>query len=199
MSDAERPIITAGSLRCDVMATANGVHANTHHMPPDSDEMQTENGDILHGVGSASSLGSSAASSVFTHNSHAFNTNRKASAGNGFTPLTNHTESSSPKGHSPHYSKHSTAMASADGVAAASRTSASDMTTQPTHAPPSRPQMLPPPGKVKGYRAVWDPELDGKLSKEERKRATPKKREFGTEVRHIFHILLSLRNMIHIT
>lgn len=46
---------------------------------------------------------------------------------------------------------------------------------------------------------VWDPELDGKLSKEERKRATPRKREFGTEVRYTFHSLLSLRNMIYIT
>ena len=61
--------------------------------------------------------------------------------------------------------------------------------------------MLPPPGKAKGYRVVWDPELDGKLSREERKRATIRKREFGTEVRYkIFHILLSLRNiLIHIT
>ena len=53
-----------------------------------------------------------------------------------------------------------------------------------------------PPGKVKGYRAVWDPELDSKLSKEERKRATLRKRDFGAEVRYIFHILLSLRKMI---
>jgi histone-lysine N-methyltransferase SETD1 len=57
--------------------------------------------------------------------------------------------------------------------------------------------MLPPPGKVKGYRAVWDPELDNKLSREERKRATFKKREFGTEVRYKFHILLSLHDMTH--
>ena len=46
---------------------------------------------------------------------------------------------------------------------------------------------------------VWDPELDGKLSKEERKRATLRKREFGTEVRDTFYNLLSLRNMIYIT
>ena len=52
--------------------------------------------------------------------------------------------------------------------------------------------MLPPPGKAKGYRVVWDPELDNKLSKEERKRATPRKKEFGTEVRHIPQILLSI-------
>ena len=38
--------------------------------------------------------------------------------------------------------------------------------------------------------------MDGKLSREERKRAIPKKKEFGTEVRYIFYILLSLRNMM---
>lgn len=59
--------------------------------------------------------------------------------------------------------------------------------------------MLPPPGKAKGYRVVWDPELDGKLSREERKRATLRKRDFGTEVRYILHNLLSLRNMLNIT
>ncbi|CAK3848110.1 Histone-lysine N-methyltransferase, H3 lysine-4 specific [Lecanosticta acicola] len=168
------------------MATVNGGHASNSYISPDSDGMQTENetenGDLLHGEGSASSLGSSAASSVFTHSSHAFtNNNRKTSAGNGLTPLTNHTESSPPKGNSPPHSKNTTAMASVDGILAASHTSAAHMTSQPTQQPPPRPQMLPPPGKVKGYRAVWDPELDGKLSKEERKRAIPKKREFGTE------------------
>jgi histone-lysine N-methyltransferase SETD1 len=56
--------------------------------------------------------------------------------------------------------------------------------------------MLPPPGKVKGYRAVWDPELDNKLSKEERKRATFRKKDFGAEVRTYSMILLS---SIHIT
>ena len=38
--------------------------------------------------------------------------------------------------------------------------------------------------------------MDNKLSKEERKRATVRKREFGTEVRIAFHNLLSLNNMI---
>lgn len=179
------------------MASTNGPRLNPHPSA-DSDEMQMDNGDMLRGMGSASSL-ASAASSVFTQNSHAFGQNRKGSAANGLTPLTNVTESSPPKGNSPLHSKPASAKESIDGVVASSHVSASE--DQPTDLqPPQRPQMLPPPGKVKGYRAVWDPELDGKLSKEERKRATPRKREFGAEVRYIFHILLSLRNMmIHIT
>lgn len=179
------------------MASTNGARPK-QYTSPDSDEMQTDNGDMLRGMGSASSL-ASAASSVFTQNSHAFAQNRKGSAANGLTPLTNVTESSPPKGNSPLHSKPASAMESIDGVVASSHVPASD--GQDTdQQPPQRPQMLPPPGTAKGYRAVWDPELDGKLSKEERKRAILRKREFGAEVRYIFHILLSLRNMmIHIT
>lgn len=154
------------------MATTNGASAS-QYTSPDSD-----------------SLGSTA-SSVFTSNSHAFAQNRKAST-NGLTPLTNHTEPSPPKGNSPHHSKHTADMASTSHVPASDIASSSQERTQ-------RPQMLPPSGQVKGYRAVWDPELDNKLSREERKRAMFRKRDFGAEVRYTFHILLSLRNMIHIT
>ncbi|KXT13143.1 hypothetical protein AC579_5631 [Pseudocercospora musae] len=136
------------------MATSNGLSAS-QYTSPDSD-----------------SLGSTA-SSVFTSNSHAFAQNRKAST-NGLTPLTNHTESSPPKGNSPHHSKHTANMASASHVPASDIASSSQEPTQ-------RPQMLPPSGQVKGYRAVWDPELDNKLSREERKRAMFKKRDFGAE------------------
>lgn len=178
------------------MASGNGA-VSKQYTSPDSDEMQTDNGDMLRGLGSASSR-TSAASSVFTQNSHAFAQNRKGSAANGLTPLTNLTESSPPKGNSPLPSKPASAMESIDGVVASTHVPASDGNDLDQERT-TRPQMLPPPGKVKGYRAVWDPELDGKLSKEERKRATYRKRDFGAEVRYIFHILLSLRNMIHIT
>lgn len=164
--------------------------------PPysDADDMQVDQGDMLRDVGSASSL-ASAASSVFTHNSHAAAQNRKLSAPNGLTPLTNHTDHSSPpKGNSPRHSRTAADMASLDGVVASSHVPASNVTPER----PRRTQMLPPPGTVKGYRAVWDPELDGKLSKEERKRATFRKRDFGAEVRYTFHNLLSLRNMSNI-
>lgn len=153
---------------------------------------QPDLGDTLRGVGSASSHASTA-SSIFSQNSHAFAQNRKASLANGLTPLTTHSDSSPPKPSSPHPSKLTTDMPAPNGVYAASHVPASDFTPDATPASIRRPNMLPPPGKAKGYRVVWDPELDGKLSKEERKRATPRKREFGTEVRYIFHRLLSLR------
>jgi histone-lysine N-methyltransferase SETD1 len=175
------------------------------YISPASDDHDS---DMLRGVGSASSLGS-VASSVFTHNSGAFahnqdqfhsSSSRKASAINGLTPLTNHAESSPPKGNaSPQYyaTSHSAAdMAAiaASDAATSSRVLAAASSSEPTPQRAPRPQMLPPQGTVKGYKAVWDPELDNKLSKEERKRATFRKKDFGTEVRYIFHILLSLHN-----
>ena len=169
------------------------VQASKRYRSPDSDE------DPVRGVGSASS-----ASSVFSNNANAFAHNRKASLANGLTPLTDltNTDSSPLKGNSPQNQISSIDMASTNGVLATSHVPASDITLEPTTSRTERPQMLPPPGKAKGYRVVWDPELDNKLSKEERKRATPRRKEFGTEVRHIFHNhnLLSLRKiMIYIT
>ncbi|KAK5109761.1 hypothetical protein LTR62_006601 [Meristemomyces frigidus] len=88
-------------------------------------------------------------------------------------------DSSPPKQRSPTYAQSASAMATLNG---APHASASDRTPEPPMTQKERPQMLPPPGKAKGYRVVWDPELDGKLSKEERKRATLRKRDFGTEI-----------------
>ena len=178
-------------------STADG-HTTKQYKSPDSDEMhQSDSGDLLRGVGSASSL-TSTASSVFSHNSQAFAQNRKASLANGLTPLTNHTDSSPPKGSSPHNLKSAMNIASTNGVCASSHVPTSDTTPEPS-LPRERPQMLPPPGKAKGYRVTWDPELDSKLSKEERKRATTRRKPFGEEVRYTFHKLLSLHNIIHIT
>jgi [histone H3]-lysine4 N-trimethyltransferase SETD1 len=181
------------------IASASGSSAKPY-TSPDSDEMQpSDPGDLLRGVGSASSL-NSAASSVFSHSSQAFAHNRNASTVNGLTPLTNHTESSPLKGNSPQHMKSIMEVSNINGVVATSHTPASDIApSEPPHLQKERPQMLPPPGKAKGYRVVWDPELDVKLSKEERKRATSRKKEFGTEVRNTFRYLLSLHNVIHIT
>jgi histone-lysine N-methyltransferase SETD1 len=146
----------------------------------------SEHGDMLGGIGSASSLGSTA-SSVFSQS--------RKSLSNGLTPLTNHTDSSPQKGNSPLHSHVTAGMAAANGTEL--RTPVSESNEQPAHK--TRPQMLPPPGKIKGYRAVWDPELDVKLSKEERKRATQRKKEFGLEVRYNHHQSLSLRKIVHMT
>ena len=192
-SQSSRLVNGASSNLSHSATTTNG----NHYTSPDSDEMQTsDNGDMLRGVGSASSLGSTV-SSVFSRNSQTYANSSKATA-NGYTPLTNHTDSSPPKGSSPQHSKSAAEMISLNGAVA----STPHLPQSDTPEPPQqqqRPQMLPPPGKAKGYRAVWDPELDNKLSREERKRAAFKKRDFGTEVRYIFHILLSLHNITHIT
>lgn len=139
-----------------------------------------ESGDMLQGVDSASSLASTT-SSIFSSTSK-LAANQRSALGNGDSPLTAMTDSSPPKTSSPQ--------------TASSSTNASARLRP--DAPSSRPSIFPKKGAAKGYRVVWDPELDGKLSKEERKRATVKRRDFGLEVRYIFHHLLSLRNNIHI-
>ena len=201
------PITTskAAKLTNGDLLSPNGHRQNStatngiQHSSPVADEVQpSENGDLLRGVGSASSLGS-AASSIFSQSSRGVSYNRKSSLANGLTPDTHHTDSPTPKTNSPNYTKMISDMAAPNGVASAPHAPASATPPEPIEQRQLRPQMFPPPGKVKGYRAVWDPELDGKLSKEERKRATMRRREFGTEVRCYFHNLLSLRNMIHIT
>ncbi|KAH9827209.1 histone methyltransferase [Teratosphaeria destructans] len=158
--------------------SADGSDASQHYRSPDSDEMhQSDSGETLRGIGSASSL-TSAASSVFSSNSHAYAHNKSASLANGLTPLTSHSESSPSKLSSPPTSKSAAHMApnTSNGTLATSPISSSDIPPQK-----DRPRMLPPPGKVKGYRVVWDPEMDNKLSKEERKRATLRRKDFGTE------------------
>lgn len=89
------------------------------------------------------------------------------------------------------------AVTAADDAVNTTHVLAAASSSEPTPQRAPRPQMLPPPGTVKGYRAVWDPELDNKLSKEERKRATFRKKDFGAEVRYLFHNLAELAQ--HIT
>jgi [histone H3]-lysine4 N-trimethyltransferase SETD1 len=187
---------TFTSSRLSNSTSADVRDAAQHYRSPDSDEMhQSDSGEALRGIGSASSLASTASSVFSASNAHAYAQNRKASLANGLTPLTSHSDSSPPKLTSPPNSRSAADMAAnpADGASATAHMPSSDTTHK------ERPRMLPPPGKAKGYRVVWDPELDGKLSREERKRATLRKRDFGTEVRCTFHNLLSLRNMSGIT
>jgi histone-lysine N-methyltransferase SETD1 len=168
---------------------------------PDSDEpRRSETGDILHGANSTSSL-NSAASSVFSQGSQSASQNRAASLANGLTPLTNHSDSSPAKTSSPRAAHISVEMSTTNGTHAFSDVRSSNMeeSSSNSHAFGDRPSMQLPPGKVKGYRAVWDPELDGRLKREERKRAQIRTKDFGLEVRNIFHNSLSLRNMIQVT
>lgn len=45
-----------------------------------------------------------------------------------------------------------------------------------------RTQAIPSNGKIKGYRTVWDPELDSKLSSHDKKKSKPKLKSFGIDV-----------------
>ena len=146
------------STNYNATSTTNGPITKLYTSPDSDDMHQSDPGDLLRGVGSASSLNSTA-SSVFSHNSHAFAHNRKASVVNGLTPLTNHTESSPPKGNSPQNPKSLADMATTNGVFSTSHVPASDTTPEPSQRR-DRPQMLPPPGKAKGYSVSWEPERD---------------------------------------
>jgi hypothetical protein len=42
---------------------------------------------------------------------------------------------------------------------------------------------MPAIGQAKGYRTVYDPEVDSKLGEKEKKRAKAKTKSFGAEVR----------------
>ncbi|KAF2725475.1 hypothetical protein K431DRAFT_215641 [Polychaeton citri CBS 116435] len=192
---------SANSQVFDAAAATAGSGA---YRSPDSDDLHQSDSGYLQqaGKGSAGSL-ASGRPSAFTHHSQANSTsngNSRGSLANGLTPLTSISDSS-PRKLSSHFppASHNLADMAASHGAAASNAAPSQALASPEPTPRrDRPQMLPPPGKAKGYRVVWDPELDGKLSKDERKRAAVRKKEFGLEVRNISHNLLSLRNIIQI-
>lgn len=165
---------------------------------PDSDEpRRTKSGDISYEVTSTSSL-NSAASSVLGHTSQAAASNRPASFPNALTPLTNHSDSSPGITCSPRAVPDSVEMSATNGTHATSEVRPSDATQASSNTRAERPSMHLPPGKVKGYRAVWDPELDSehrkKKNKKEQKPVPVQTKKF--EVRNLFHNPPSLRNII---
>ena len=139
------------------------------------------NGDSLNGgrsVGSRTSIGS-------PHSTHA---NGKGSLW-ASTPLTS-SGSSPPKVLSPLPSE-ARSKQQPNGLphhlssTSLSRPPSADATPLPS-PPRDRKAARPPPGQAKGYRAVWDPELDSKLGKEEKRKMKPKLKHFGQEVRGHF-------------
>ena len=155
----------------------------------DDDSYKGENGDLLTGVGSASSLASTA-SSVFSHGGQPNMATYTGVSGqqHALTPLTN-TDSSPPgKNLSPRSAKapsdHMPAR-SVDLYASADATSNNvSETITPIHTPPeAKLQARPGPGEEKGSKLVWDPELDEKLPPKDKKRFKAKYKQFGQEVR----------------
>jgi histone-lysine N-methyltransferase SETD1 len=82
-------------------------------------------------------------------------------------------------------------MSATNGTHAPSDVRPSDATQTPSNPRAERPKMHLPPGTVKGYRAVWDPELDREHKKNIKDRKERKKEQSASmkkfEVRNQFH------------
>lgn len=149
-------------------------------------------GDLLNAVGSASSH-NSAHSSVFS-NGGALAMSLPSGAGAGsaeLTPATTH-ESSPPEGRRtpmPDRTKLMNKHVNASGleyspISPRSTRAATPIFQDVKPASPERKAARPPSGTAKGKRVIYDPELDPKPSKEQRKRGV-QYRDFGKEVSHI--------------
>ncbi|KAL9106726.1 MAG: hypothetical protein Q9227_008295 [Pyrenula ochraceoflavens] len=139
------------------------------------DEPEPNPGDLLNGAGSASST--STVSSVFSANRSTpmIATNQVSS----MTPLTTADSSPPNKFISPQGTKHRRTSQSANEI-----DSQAEPALTPLQTPPSLKITARASGKVtKGCRVVYDPELDKKASKEEKRKGKPQYRDFGTEDR----------------
>jgi len=159
----------------------------------DQDDRYSTNGDpgdLLNGVGSASSL-TSTVDSVFSHNSHS-NLVIKNGAGAGFssmTPLTNHESSPPERSYSPRFEKLTTNTkyvstngfnyhAEANHLPRSTSVSITPIATPPQNFVRARPG----PGELKGFKAIYDPELDQKLAAKDKKKVKVRYKKFGEEV-----------------
>lgn len=168
-----------------------------------SDSEARDSGDLLNAVGSTSSLASTV-SSVFSANTILPKTNGHSSTTlAALTPLTYHVSSPvkapSPLASSIPQSKSSRPEPSPLGRSVANSSRGPRENTSRRPSPPGgRPQIMPPAGKTKGYRTVYDPGLESGLSDEEKRTRKTKLRSFGTEVRLVnFTRLLSLLISCH--
>ena len=151
------------------------------------DENDYAHGDLLNGVGSASS--SSTTSSIFSSNHRTLGVVNHGGVlqSTTLTPLTN-TDSSPPGLHkSPSHNKPDTILNNDMGTSSRTPDSNHRAPTPealtPIHSPRSdRTQARPAKGEVKGIKAIYDPELDKKLSSKERKTRKVQYKVFGEEV-----------------
>ncbi|KAH0263088.1 histone H3-K4 methyltransferase Set1, partial [Aureobasidium melanogenum] len=153
-----------------------------------SDSEARDSGDLLNAIGSTSSLASTV-SSVFSAKTQLPKTNGHSSTNiAALTPLT-YPASSPVKSHSPLASSKpllntTQPEPSPLGLPVANTTRGPSENATPRPSPPAgNLQIMPPAGKAKGYRTVYDPELDNELSEKEKKRRSGKikTRSFGTE------------------
>ena len=147
------------------------------------DDSESVPGDLLNGVGSASST--STASSVFSHPRPTDAPNSRAVPRNTSTPLTNDDVSSPNFGKSPSHAKPDSASVSTAKMESTSLPEpAADVATSPTrervpeHARPGR-------SESKGVKIIYDPELDKALPVKERRSRKPHYEELTGEVRSL--------------
>lgn len=151
------------------------------------EENESTHGDLLNGVGSASST--STVSSVFSTSHRATGMAHQTGAHNAtaLTPLTN-TDSSPPgKGMSPPYNRVNHHMDMVPSLSSRSpmQPSAAPATEAltPINTPPlAGSQTRSSSREVKGYKATYDPDLDKKLSSKEKKTRKVEYKAFGEAV-----------------
>lgn len=156
---------------------------------PAQDDIESALGDLLNGVGSASSH-TSTVSSVFSGvNNPLVGSNPGAlSSAHALTPLTNTESSPAERATSPPLPK----SAYHDRILDRQPAASPSLVKALNDAPPENAQIMTPPDipgqarpsgrQVKGFWCTYDPELDKKLSSRERKKLKPVYKELGLEV-----------------
>ena len=175
----DSPIEDGGSTR----------RAGEHNIPvvdtaPPAEDSESLPGDILNGVGSASSH-TSTVSSVFSGPTHSNNMSTFGGARNisSLTPLTNN-DSSPSRISSPSRYKTGIQATSSTGFAADKAVAQHDvLQAQPAvieeRASDRRVYARDPNKGVKGTKCIYDPQIDPKSSSIDKKKKEPKYKEFG--------------------
>ena len=198
---ADAPSLAAGSSHRQVEAPilTNGVQHDRIRGGLTSvaqDEGECAPGDLLNGVGSASST--STVSSIFSTSHHAPNMAHPNETHNStsLTPMTN--ADSSPQSNT--FDSPQNQRIREKGVSDRQQTRSSphhEVTETPASLrqqyvqPFSRTQARPGQGEVKGLKVVYDPDLDKKLTSKERKSRQVQFEEFGKEVRLEIEIIIN--------
>lgn len=161
-------------------ANSAGINSNVH------DESEHAQGDLLNGVGSASST--STASSVFSAINQPPSMATYGTVHSFLTPLTTTDSSPSGKAVSPPPVNMFRANSPSGLTSRRSENAVELGPTSPTRTAPlgtplfSRTHARAPGKEIKGSKAVYDPELDKKLSSKERRSRKVQYKDFGQEV-----------------
>lgn len=188
------PTSTSLSASRDGIKPDTSSSSDAAHLPTDDNE--SLQGDILNGVGSASSHASTA-SSVF---SHASAKNAPLHASNSLlTPITN---AGSPSNSSKILQKPQHTKQSQDGMRQGDSNSASTADSASISRRTGAASRVPardPTRQTQGTRRTYDPLLDKKLSSAERKTAKPTYKTFGAVRDLYYNIHMSLEGGRHLT